>query len=150
MTPNSTDPPTMSNTTAATPRRTWWAVAGLLLCLAGPAVYVANITRMDHPLLRSTGLGGYALLIAGTLIGWFAARSDRRRWLKIVAGFNTFLLALFIFGLNWMAALPATANFDTLPSPPDFSLPDPSGHAVKLSEAYASGPVLLVFYRGFW
>jgi peroxiredoxin len=33
---------------------------------------------------------------------------------------------------------------------PGFSLADQNGHAVALAEALARGPVVLVFYRGYW
>lgn len=33
---------------------------------------------------------------------------------------------------------------------PDFELPTHSGETFVLSEALAEGPVLLMFYRGFW
>lgn len=122
-------------------------LAGLLVSLAGLVAYGAF---MGNAFLRATGAAGFALLIAGTLIGWMAMRRDRRRWLRVVAIFNVLLLVLYTFGLFWLAALPASPNFTALASPPDFTLHDEAGHAVKLSQAYAAGPVLLVFYRGFW
>ncbi|MBC7930835.1 MAG: redoxin domain-containing protein [Rubrivivax sp.] len=33
---------------------------------------------------------------------------------------------------------------------PDFTLEDQRGRKVTLSEARAKGPVVLVFYRGYW
>lgn len=33
---------------------------------------------------------------------------------------------------------------------PDFSLPNGDGKEVKLSELTSRGPVLLIFYRGYW
>lgn len=33
---------------------------------------------------------------------------------------------------------------------PDFTLEDQHGRRVTFSEAYAKGPVVLVFYRGYW
>jgi len=33
---------------------------------------------------------------------------------------------------------------------PDFTLEDQSGNKVTLSSARNSGPVVLVFYRGYW
>ena len=39
------------------------------------------------------------------------------------------------------------ANHDAVAS--NFSLPSPTG-TVTLDDALAGGPVLLVFYRGFW
>jgi peroxiredoxin len=33
---------------------------------------------------------------------------------------------------------------------PDFELPDSTGARWRLSERVAGGPVILVFYRGYW
>jgi peroxiredoxin len=33
---------------------------------------------------------------------------------------------------------------------PDFALPNGDGKLVTLSECTARGPVVLIFYRGFW
>jgi len=33
---------------------------------------------------------------------------------------------------------------------PAFALPAQDGHTVALADALAGGPVMLVFYRGFW
>ncbi|MBX3394986.1 MAG: redoxin domain-containing protein [Phycisphaerae bacterium] len=33
---------------------------------------------------------------------------------------------------------------------PDFTLPDQDGRQVSLADYRGKGPVLLVFYRGFW
>lgn len=128
-------------------RRTWSALAGLLLALAGPVSYVAFL---DQPFLRATGAAGFALLILGTLIGWMAATRDRRKWVRGAAIFNTLLLGLFAYGLFGLSALPESQSFAAMSSPPDFTLPDENNRPVKLSDTYSAGPVLLVFYRGFW
>jgi hypothetical protein len=33
---------------------------------------------------------------------------------------------------------------------PDFSLPNPDGRLVALGDYTAHGPVVVIFYRGFW
>jgi hypothetical protein len=33
---------------------------------------------------------------------------------------------------------------------PDFSLPNPDGKTVSLTDYTARGPVVLIFYRGYW
>jgi hypothetical protein len=33
---------------------------------------------------------------------------------------------------------------------PAFALPDQNGHTVALADELAHGPVVLVFYRGYW
>jgi hypothetical protein len=143
--PIATDP--ADERSAAAPRRSGLWLLGLLLSLAGPFAFMASL---GNAILRSTGAAGFALLIAGTLVGWLALRRDRRRRVRIAAGINVFLLLLYTFVLFWVAALPSSQTFAALPSPPDFTLPDEAGRATKLSDAYAAGPVLLVFYRGFW
>ncbi len=105
---------------------------------------------IGNAMLRATGASGFFLLIVGIAIGWIAAHQDRRRWLRIVLGLDIALLVLYGAGLFGLTTLPAAPEFEKLASPPDFILPDHTGRSVKLSEAYAAGPVLLVFYRGFW
>ena len=38
----------------------------------------------------------------------------------------------------------------TFDAAPDFELPTHTGETQKLSDALAEGPVVLMFYRGFW
>ncbi|HKQ50256.1 MAG TPA: hypothetical protein VJZ71_19440 [Phycisphaerae bacterium] len=140
--PNETTP-----FTARPPRRTWLAVLGVVLCLAAPFAYMA---LLDQPFLRSTGLAGFGLLIAGTLLGWVAALQDPRWRIRILAIIETLFLVFGIYGFFGLGAVPESPSFAALTSPPDFSLPDHTGQPVKLSDAYSTGPVLLVFYRGFW
>jgi len=33
---------------------------------------------------------------------------------------------------------------------PPFALPDQAGHTVALADVVQHGPVVLVFYRGYW
>jgi peroxiredoxin len=52
-----------------------------------------------------------------------------------------------------LAAAAAQAGSSTLKlgdKAPDFSLPNGDGKTVTLSEYLGRGPVVLVFYRGFW
>jgi hypothetical protein len=133
--------------TAAAPQRSGLWLLGLILSLAGPVAYMAFL---GNAMLRATGAAGFALLIAGTLVGWIALRRDKRRRVRIAAGFDVFLLMLYTVGLFWLSALPGSPAFAALAAPPDFTLPDETNHPTKLSDAYAAGPVLLVFYRGFW
>jgi peptidoglycan/LPS O-acetylase OafA/YrhL len=128
-------------------RRTRVAVVSLVLVLAGPGVYMLLI---DVPLLRSSGLPALVLMALGTGLGLFAARSDRRRWVCLLAGLECVLALGFVFVLFGLAVLPESPQFTDLESAPDFTLPDHNGRPVTLSHALRSGPVLLVFYRGHW
>ena len=60
-----------------------WALLGLLLVLSGPPAYLLLI---DQPFMRSTGAPGFALIVAGTLVGVTAARRDRRAWVRTLGG----------------------------------------------------------------
>jgi peroxiredoxin len=43
---------------------------------------------------------------------------------------------------------PASVEVGT--SAPPFALPAQDGHTVSLADTLARGPVVLVFYRGYW
>ena len=128
-------------------RRPRIAVVSLVLVLAGPGVYMLLI---DVPVLRSSGLPALVLMVVGTGLGLLAARSDRRRWVCLLAGLECVLVLGFVFMLFGLAVLPESPQFANLASAPDFTLPDHSGRPVTLSQTPQSGPVLLVFYRGHW
>jgi hypothetical protein len=132
--------------TAATERRLGLALFGLFLCLSGP---IAWAQLLDQPWLRSSGAPAWALMAAGVLCGWLAARADRRWFVRGLAALDTLLLALFAWLFFGFAALPATPA-EALPSAPDFTLPDHEGRPVTLSQRLGGGPILLVFYRGHW
>ena len=131
----------------ASERSGGWALLGLLLVLSGPAAYLLLI---DQPFMRSTGAQGFALIGAGALIGVIAARRDRRTWVRILGGINLIALVLAVVAFFALAALPAAPTFAQLETAPDFSLTDHRGQLVSLHEVREGGPVLLVFYRGFW
>ncbi|UCG34546.1 MAG: redoxin domain-containing protein [Phycisphaerales bacterium] len=53
-----------------------------------------------------------------------------------------------LFGLLRLPAAPQAPPARA--AAPDFTLPDQNGNPVTLSSFRGRGPVLLVFYRGFW
>ena len=57
------------------------------------------------------------------------------------------LAVVMFFGL---AALPEAPRFSELEVAPDFALLDHRGQTVSLHGALEAGPLLMVFYRGFW
>ena len=65
----------------------------------------------------------------------------------------TWSLALLAFALL-AVALPGLAGAAELPQDgaavPDFTLPTLEGEPHTLSERFAEGPVVLVFFRGVW
>jgi hypothetical protein len=128
-------------------RRTRLALLGLGLCLAAPFAYYAT---MGVPVLLRTGAICWALLAAGLLAGGVAARGDRRLGLRLLAGVDAAIALLWAVGFFGLASLPAPEGAERLETAPEFSLPDAAGGTVALAEARASGPVLLVFFRGVW
>lgn len=124
-----------------------WALVGLLLVLSGPAAYFLLI---DQPFMRSTGAPGFALIGAGVLVGVVVARRDRRTWVRILGGVNLVALVLAVVSFFSLASLPAAPTFSELETAPDFTLTDHQGHLVSLGEVREGGPVLLIFFRGFW
>ncbi len=133
-------------TASTTGNRGKWCALGLLLTLAGGVVYGV---LLGQPFSRSTGLPTFVLMLAGVAIGLYAAAGDRRGWVRVAAGVDVLLLAGFAGYLFVFARLPASAQAD-LAMAPDFTLPDHEKQDITLSEQWARGPVLLVFYRGHW
>ena len=127
--------------------RAWPIWLTLLVTLSGPVVYVAF---MQNAWVRATGAPMFALMAIGVLIGLAMAMRNRKRWVRVVAGFNALLLALMTFGFFFLARLPSDPAFASLASAPDFTLNDESGKPVSLAGELARGPVHLVFYRGHW
>ena len=106
---------------------------------AGPSV---NMLLIDHAAMRATGAPAFGLMSAGVVLGAFGAWVDRRIWVR--------LLALFAYMFFVLAELPKAQLLAKMELAPDFTLPDHTGKQVSLSEARATGPVLLVFFRGHW
>lgn len=124
------------------------AVVWLVLSFAGGWLYVA---LLGVPLLRSTGLPAFLVMTVAALGGILAVRRDRRLFPRLLTLANVALLSLFTFSFFWVWALPLPAETATaLQVAPEFELPDESGRVVSLKDARRDGPVLLVFYRGFW
>jgi len=59
------------------------------------------------------------------------------------------LVALFILLQGASAQTPKTI-LKVGDKAPDFALPNGDGKTVSLSDYISRGPVVLVFYRGFW
>lgn len=136
-----------TSTSPASPRRTRLAVASLLLTLIG---LISYYFLLPHPWSRATGIPSFAMLAIAGALGLAAARCDRRRRIVAVAVVNVTLAVLFVLGFFVLSAVPADQGFAELAVAPDFALPDHLGKPVQLREALTGGPVLLVFYRGFW
>ena len=129
------------------PRAASWVIAGLVLMFAGPSV---NMLLIDHAAMRATGAPAFGLMSAGVVLGAFGAWVDRRIWVRLLCAVNFVLLALFAYMFFVLAELPKAQLLAKMELAPDFTLPDHTGKQVSLSEARATGPVLLVFFRGHW
>ena len=128
-------------------RSTGLAWLSLLVAFGGPITYMF---LLDVPFLRSTGLLAFVMLIAGTALGFVAGARSRRsgRWSAPAIGvLLTVGFGYYFFGFG---VLPETQGLDALARAPDFTAVDHTGTKVNLYETLASGPVLLVFYRGHW
>lgn len=125
------------------------AWCGLLLTLAGPIVYYTN---QDNAWLRSTGLLAWILMGAGLLLSLSASIRHPRWMTRIPAAVGIGWSGLFLLFFFVGSALPEVADgvAEAGRKAPGFERKDHNGNTVKLSVALASGPVHLVFYRGYW
>jgi hypothetical protein len=125
------------------------AVAGLLMTIVGGVSYYF---LLEVPWIRATGWPNLVVMLIGLALGIASARRARRKLtLGLVIG-QVLFIALFVVSLTVFTALPEPQSSAEVASrqAPDFTLPDHTGKSVSLAEALARGPVLLVFYRGFW
>jgi len=129
---------------SAAPRRTLGAVLSLVALVLAPLAWTWTI---DQPFLRSTGVLAWAFILLGLLLALSAARSDRRWWVRAIAGAQLAALAFSCWAFFVFARLPATHVPERAP---DFTLPDQDGRPVSLARELQAGPVLLVFFRGHW
>ncbi|MEO6774684.1 MAG: hypothetical protein ABI467_17045 [Kofleriaceae bacterium] len=58
--------------------------------------------------------------------------------------------ALLAITTGCVTALHVTASAPVTAEAPGFALPAQDGRRVALADELAHGPVVLVFYRGFW
>lgn len=139
--------PVAAETIPSPRRRGFLAALALSLVIAGPVCYVM---LMEIPWILSSGLPAFALMIVGCVIGIMAATSDQRWRIRVVAAVNVALTGLFAFGFFVLAGIPESETFATISEVPEFVLPDEEGNPVSLRDTVNAGPVLLVFYRGYW
>ncbi len=124
-----------------------FAWIGMILAVAGPGVY---FFLLDHAFLRSTGLAAFVLMIPGAVLGLLAFLRGGRWRVRLPGLFSVLMLVLFAGSFFWLLRLPSAGAFAELERAPDFTLRDHLGNEFTLSKELADGPVLLVFYRGFW
>lgn len=129
-------------------RPAWPVVLATVAALAAPLIYFPLI---DNTVVRSTAWPTFLIAAIAAVSAVLYARLDERVWVRFLAGVNAALLLIFAGAFFWLAALPAPQTAaNMLETAKDFTLKDARGRDVTLSDEYRSGPVLLVFYRGFW
>jgi hypothetical protein len=145
---NMTAPDSPASTVAAIQtKRFMRAILGLLLILAGVPIYMLLV---DHPMLRRTALPFWLFAAIGLLVTISSLRADKRTRTRIIGGLSFVFTVLFAFGYFVISKVPDSPDFAKLDTAPAFALADHTGRMVNLDAARATGPVLLVFYRGHW
>jgi hypothetical protein len=123
------------------------AIVALALSLAGPPAWGA---LLDLPSLRSSGAPAFALIAAGCTLAIIAWRRDRRVLVRAVCAASFVVAAGFSTLFFMLMRLPPAPGFAALTIAPDFTLPDHRGNHTRLRDPSATGPTLVVFFRGHW
>ncbi|HKQ62566.1 MAG TPA: hypothetical protein VJS92_14845 [Candidatus Polarisedimenticolaceae bacterium] len=86
------------------------------------------------------------------LIGVGLVRARRKVVASILLAVATGLVAIFAYSVYYGARqLPEGAAAPRIGDrAPEFTLPDPEGRSVALSELVRDGGAVLIFYRGHW
>ena len=143
------------------PRRNWLPLAGFVVCVVAlmsyPTFFVGFPATRDVPwvnwLLFALGLG---LVGTGIARAFRARERYRGRIVGPILGLASLgVVAFFVFMTEvWSRQLPVSAGAPKVgEKAPDFTLPDPQGRPVRLSDlaSESSGSwALLIFYRGYW
>lgn len=123
-------------------------LSGLALVAAGPVLLLALV---GSRFARGAPLAFVALSFLGAGLVFLHARARRSILAFAAAALAAAFAALFLVGAVVATRVPVTAG---VPGPgdaaPPFSLEDASGRAVSLADLLASGPRVLVFFRGTW
>lgn len=129
-------------------RRTALALAAIVPTAGALPVY---LSLLDNPFSRSTGWPLFALGVVGVGLAVYAARRDRRRWVRGLAAVQVGALAFFFVAFFVLFSLPKPASAaDQLALAPNFTLMDHNQRPVELAPLLQRGPALLIFYRGHW
>ena len=125
----------------------------LLSLVVAVGAVVAYALLLPVPLVRNHPEAYVMAFVVATALAVLAVlRARHRRWPAWLA---LGLSSLLLVGGAWfnfvVAQVPDTATALRVGEPPpDFTLPDASGHPVALADYRGQKPVLLVFYRGYW
>ena len=127
--------------------------------LAALSVLVTVGAIAAYPLLLRVAVvrnhpEGYVVAFAAAtaLAALAVARARGRRWPAwLVLGLSVIVLAAGAWFNFVTARIPDTPTALRVGErPPDFTLPDAGGRAVRLADYRGQKPVVLVFYRGHW
>ncbi len=120
--------------------------ASLGCALLAPVAYLSLI---DLAWVRSSAMPLFGLLALSLLLTGLALRRARPWWAVAIGVVNFAIAGFFTFAMTFGTVVPAATTpvgerFD------DLIATDHSGQTLRLADALAKGPVLLVFYRGHW
>ena len=123
------------------------AVSAGVLALGAIASYPP---LMDVPWIRASAAPVWIGFALAALLALVAIRRDRRIWVRSVAGLTLGVIVFGVVAFFFLARLPQARAPDVGATVPEVSLVDHRGQPVALRESARTGPILLVFYRGFW
>ena len=133
---------------AARTSRPLLAAAGLLLLLAGPAIFLAGFR---HPFVSAHPTVTFPLTAVGSLLVMANMISRRTRGAVAMGVAALLLTGLHGFAVTAMIAVPRDpAALGVGSKMPPFSLTSASGETVTLDTILADGPAVVVFFRGSW
>jgi len=141
------------------PPRNWYAIAGLVLGLAGIVAYFGLILGHDPAIHRwlERPVVNVLVVVAGLVLSSVGAyralaRAHRGVVLAPLAALLNFALAGFfswwLFSYSYQMP-PSTGAPAVGVEAPDFTLRDNRGRETTLS-SFRGKPLVLLFYRGFW
>ena len=147
--PNSTTP---SHRDSATPIATGgaarYAWLGALLTVFGG---VSWFLLIDVAWIRSYAIPNIALVLIGMGLCIVVLKARRSRMTIIASALSAVVGLGFLVSIFVLMRLPKPSTEMAIGQlPPDFTLRNQDGRPVSLGDYRSRGPVLLVFYRGFW
>ncbi len=124
------------------------ALVGMLITVAGGASYYL---LLDVPWIRSRAIPNIAAVLLGLGLCGYALVQRRSKGVIAASAVGGLIGVVFLLSYFVLMKLPApTTTLSPAATAPDFTLPNHRGQQVTLSSWRGRGPVLLVFYRGFW
>ncbi len=125
-----------------------YALLGALLTVLGG---VSWFLLIEVAWIRTYAIPNVALVLIGMGLCFTGLKSRQSKITIIASGISAVVGLGFLVSIFVLMRLPepatAMANGQLTP---DFTLTNQDGHSVSLGNYRSHGPVLLVFYRGFW